>query len=109
MALLAGWSLVVARFTGQDDFALGVPVSGRSRPELGGIVGLFANILPVRVDLSGRPHFREMLARVRAAMLFAYTHADGGRLELRDGGGEVVVSFRGSETLAWVNAAFNKL
>ncbi|HEV7498973.1 MAG TPA: condensation domain-containing protein, partial [Vicinamibacteria bacterium] len=76
MALLAGWALVVARFTGQDDFALGVPVSGRNRPELAGIVGLFANILPVRVDLSGRPHFREVLARVRAAMLFAYAHAD---------------------------------
>jgi len=43
------------------------------------------------------------------AYALAYTHADGGRFELRDGGGEVVVSFRGSETLAWVNAAFNKL
>jgi len=45
----------------------------------------------------------------QSAYVLAYTHAEGGRLELRDGGGAVVVSFRNSETLAWVKAAFNRL
>jgi len=39
----------------------------------------------------------------------AYAHVDGGRLELRDGGGDVVFRIRNSETRAWVNAAFNRL
>ena len=43
------------------------------------------------------------------AYTLAYTHADGGRLELRDGDGAVVCGFRNCETWAWVNAAFNKL
>jgi hypothetical protein len=43
------------------------------------------------------------------AYALAYTHAGGGRLELRNGAGAVVVGFRNCETWAWVNAAFNKL
>ena len=43
------------------------------------------------------------------AYALAYTHTDGGHLELRDVGGAVVFGFRNCETWAWVNAAFNKL
>src|SRR5882724_7597406 len=43
------------------------------------------------------------------AYSLAYTHAGGGHLELRDGTGEVVLTFRNSEGWAWVNAAFNRL
>jgi len=43
------------------------------------------------------------------AYALAYTHAGGGRLELRNGEGVVVCGFRNCETWAWVNAAFNKL
>jgi len=43
------------------------------------------------------------------AYALAYTHAGGGRLELRDGEGAVVCGFRNCETWPWVNAVFNKL
>ncbi|HEU4455947.1 MAG TPA: amino acid adenylation domain-containing protein, partial [Longimicrobium sp.] len=76
MALLAAYALVLSRWTGEDDVCVGVPVSGRSRRELEGVVGFFVNTVAVRVDLSGDPTPRGLLRRVRAAVLEAQANAD---------------------------------
>ena len=74
MTLLAALQIVLCRWSGQDDIAVGVPVANRERPELEGIIGLFVNTLVLRADLSGAPSFRELLGRVREACLDAYAH-----------------------------------
>ncbi len=74
MTLLAAFEVLLARYSGQDDFAVGVPVAGRTRPELEPLIGFFVNMLPMRADLSGRPTFVELLARVRSRALDAYEH-----------------------------------
>ncbi|MBV9772838.1 MAG: amino acid adenylation domain-containing protein, partial [Gemmatimonadetes bacterium] len=62
--------------SGEEDVVVGTPVAGRSRAELEGLVGLFVNTIPLRADLSGRPSFRELLRRTRAATLSAFAHQD---------------------------------
>ncbi|MGP3963226.1 non-ribosomal peptide synthetase/MFS transporter [Nonomuraea sp. 3N208] len=74
MTLLTAFQVLLGRFAGQDDFAVGSPVSGRELPELEGVVGPFINTLAMRADLRGDPTFRELLGRVRDAALDAFAH-----------------------------------
>jgi hypothetical protein len=76
MTLLAAFQVLLYRYSGQDDIAIGVPIAGRTRPEVEGLIGYFVNMLVLRGDLSGEPSFREYLARVRKQALAAYAHQD---------------------------------
>ncbi|HEU0079345.1 MAG TPA: condensation domain-containing protein, partial [Longimicrobiaceae bacterium] len=76
MVLMAAWQLLLARRSGQDDVVVGTPVAGRSRREIEELIGFFVNTLAVRVDLSGRPDFRELVRRVRDASFAAFAHQD---------------------------------
>ncbi|MFC0862036.1 amino acid adenylation domain-containing protein [Sphaerimonospora cavernae] len=76
MTLLAAFQVLLARYSGQHDFAVGSPTSGRVLPELERVVGLFINSLPMRADLSGDPTFTGLLARVRETALDAYAHQE---------------------------------
>ncbi|HEX6912627.1 MAG TPA: condensation domain-containing protein, partial [Longimicrobium sp.] len=76
MAVLAAFQVLLGRYSGSDDVVVGTPVAGRARPELEGLVGLFANTLVVRTELSGDPTLREVLRRVRERVLGAHEHGD---------------------------------
>ncbi|HZR52502.1 MAG TPA: condensation domain-containing protein, partial [Streptosporangiaceae bacterium] len=56
MVLTAATQLLLARWTGQDDIALGTAVAGRDRPELEHIIGFFVNTIVLRTTIdSGAP------------------------------------------------------
>ncbi|MEM8961370.1 MAG: non-ribosomal peptide synthase/polyketide synthase, partial [Acidobacteriota bacterium] len=76
MTLMAVFQVVLARHSGQRDFAIGAPISGRHRGEYGPLIGFFVNTLVLRADLSGDPSFRELLRRVRSTVLAAFSHQD---------------------------------
>ena len=74
MTMVAALDTLLFRRTGQEDIVVGSPTSGRDRIEVEGIVGLFLNVIPLRVSLSGSPTFADLLARVRDAALDALGH-----------------------------------
>ncbi|MYW08801.1 amino acid adenylation domain-containing protein [Streptomyces sp. SID2563] len=76
MVLLAAFQELLARFSGQRDFAVGSPVAGRPEPELEGLVGMFVNVLALRARLDGDPTFAELLERTRETCLEAYAHQE---------------------------------
>ena len=76
MVLLAAFSVLLARYSGSRDIVVGSPVAGRMRQATEELVGFFVNTVAVRTDLSGDPPFREVLRRVRAAAVEAYTHQE---------------------------------
>jgi amino acid adenylation domain-containing protein len=76
MALLAAYKLLLSRYSQQQEIVVGTPIAGRNRPEIENLIGFFVNTLALRTDLSGDPSFRELLGRVRAAALGAYTNQD---------------------------------
>lgn len=76
MTLLAGFQILLSRYSGQSHVIVGTPVAGRTGTNLEGLIGLFINMLPLHTDLSGDPSGRELLARVRAVCLGAYAHQE---------------------------------
>jgi amino acid adenylation domain-containing protein len=76
MVLLAAFSLLLGRLTGDDDIVSGFPTAGRTAPGLESVMGCFINTLVLRTDLSGDPECRELVGRVRSAALDAYAHQD---------------------------------
>lgn len=74
--LLSAFGVVLSRWSGRDDLVVGTPVANRPRRELEGLIGFFANTLPLRVDLTGDPGFVLLLDRVRAASLGAFANQD---------------------------------
>lgn len=76
MTVLAGFQLLLYRYTGQHDISVGSPVANRERRELEPLIGLFVNTLVFRADLSGEPSFKEFLRRVRETCLDGFAHQD---------------------------------
>jgi amino acid adenylation domain-containing protein len=76
MTLLAGFTLLLSRHSGQQDLLVGTPVANRSRAEIEDVVGCFVNTLVLRADLSGDPSARGFLARLREVCLDAFAHQD---------------------------------
>ncbi len=76
MVMLAALQITLGKWSGQRDFAVGSPVSGRPLPELEALAGMFVNTLPLRADLSGDPSFEDLLLRVRDSCLDAYAHQE---------------------------------
>ena len=74
VTLLAAFQVLLHRQSGQDDIIVGSPAAGRSASGLSGLVGYFANPLPLRADLSGEPTFSEFLDRVRQVVIDGLEH-----------------------------------
>ncbi|MCG1019994.1 non-ribosomal peptide synthetase, partial [Mycetohabitans sp. B4] len=76
MTVLAAWSAVLARLSGQCDVVIGTPSANRHHPQIEPLIGFFVNTLALRVDLSGEPDIAQLLARVRRTTLDAQAHQD---------------------------------
>jgi len=76
MVLMAAFQILLYRYSGQHDIAVGTFIANRRFAETEALIGLFANTLVMRTDLSGNPTFRELLGRVRQVALGALAHQD---------------------------------
>ncbi len=76
MVVAALCAVLFHRLSGQDKLIFGTLNANRNRLELGPLFGFFLTQLPLAIDLTGDPPFREVLARVRAVALGAYAHQD---------------------------------
>ncbi|MBX9762631.1 MAG: amino acid adenylation domain-containing protein [Pseudomonadaceae bacterium] len=74
--LLAAFQLLLARYSGQRDIRVGVPVANRQRGEIAPLIGFFVNTQVLRAELSPQQSFRALLAQVRQRALEAQDHQD---------------------------------
>lgn len=76
MLLLTAYQVLLWRYSGEVDFAVGTAVGAREQPGIERVIGFFANNIVQRADVSGNPTVRELLHRVREVALKAYAHQD---------------------------------
>lgn len=76
MVLLTGFVVFLHRSTEQNDINVASPIASRNHPDIGGMIGPFANELALRIDCSGNPTFRELLKRVREVFLVAHANSE---------------------------------
>ena len=76
MVLLAAFAVLLHRITGQDDILIGSPVSGRSRLETEGLIGLLANTVVFRILTADGQDFHDLLRHVRDVVLGGLEHQE---------------------------------
>ncbi|MFC4154831.1 amino acid adenylation domain-containing protein, partial [Massilia aurea] len=76
MTLLAGWSTLLARLSGQDDIVVGTPVANRRDQQLEPLLGFFVNTIPLRVRLGSVTSSDELIEQIKATTLQAFSHQD---------------------------------
>ena len=76
MTLLAAFTAMLRRLSGQDDLVVGSAIANRNRAEIEPLIGFFVNALALRLDVPGDPPFTELLAAARRLSLEAYGHQD---------------------------------
>jgi amino acid adenylation domain-containing protein/non-ribosomal peptide synthase protein (TIGR01720 family) len=76
MVLMAAFQIVLARYARQHDVCVGMPIAGRTSPELERLIGFFVNTLVIRGRLANDLTFRDFLSQLRATMLAAYEHQE---------------------------------
>ncbi|MGC8451957.1 MAG: amino acid adenylation domain-containing protein [Cylindrospermopsis raciborskii] len=76
MGLLGVFSILLMRYSGQEDLLVGTPIANRNRKQVEELIGFFVNTLVIRHDLSDNPNFLSLLSRVKEETLQAYAHQD---------------------------------
>lgn len=74
--LLTAFKVLLYRYSGQSDIAVGSPIANRTREELEGLIGFFANTLVFRSQVDGEQRFRDLLMQVKETAMAAYAHQD---------------------------------
>ncbi len=76
VVLLAAWQTLLARHSGQDNFAVGVPNAARNQREIQELVGFFVNTQVYRADFGQPLSARALCRRLRAEAMQALEYAD---------------------------------
>ena len=76
MVMLAAWGAVLSRYNGSEDLVIGTPVSGRTLAETREMIGMFVNMLPIRLKPRSGTSFDDYLTDTRTTMLDALSAQD---------------------------------
>jgi amino acid adenylation domain-containing protein len=76
MTLLAAFQCLLYRYTHHEDIGVGSLIANRNQIEIERLIGMFANAIVLRTNLSGDPTFSELLRRVQQTTLDAYRNQD---------------------------------
>jgi amino acid adenylation domain-containing protein len=76
ITLLSAYAVLLHRNAGQDVMVIGTPIANRAGRDMEQVVGFFLNMLPLRLDVTGDPSFRELVQRTRRLAFSAYAHQE---------------------------------
>ncbi|MEW2625546.1 amino acid adenylation domain-containing protein [Streptomyces sp. NPDC048106] len=72
--LLGGYALTLSRYTGARRLLIGVPLAGRTTPELRELVAVTGNLVPVRIDIDDDHGIGDYLRAVQRSLALSLEH-----------------------------------
>lgn len=76
MILMSAYYILLSKYASQDELIIGCGVAGRGHDDLENVIGMFVNLLPIRVRLNDKMTFEEVLNLVSEKSLLAYDNQD---------------------------------
>jgi non-ribosomal peptide synthetase component F len=76
MGLLSVYQILLHKLSGQSDITVGVPVAGRKQEELQQVIGIFVNMLPLRLYPKAELTYQQFLQDVKAHVIDDFGHQD---------------------------------
>ncbi|SEG14374.1 amino acid adenylation domain-containing protein [Nonomuraea solani] len=76
VSLLSVFQILVHHYTGEDDFLVGVPASGRTDADMHGVVGYFVNPVLIRSRMDAGRSFTEQIQATRQTVAGAMRHQE---------------------------------
>nr|AFG19378.1 bacillomycin D synthetase B [Bacillus amyloliquefaciens] len=76
MVLLAAYTTMLAKYSGQEDIVVGSPIAGRTHSDLESLIGMFVGTLAIRTNPVGEKTFREYVQEVKEHTLKAYENQE---------------------------------
>ncbi|WP_028546570.1 non-ribosomal peptide synthetase [Paenibacillus taiwanensis] len=76
MVLLAAYTIVLHKYSGQEDIIVGTPIAGRTHSDLQPLIGMFVNTLAIRNYPTGTKTVLSYLEDVKETALGAFEHQD---------------------------------
>lgn len=76
MILFAAYTILLAKYSGQEDIVVGTPVAGRVHDDLQHIIGMFVNTLAIRTAPAGEKTFKDYVTETKETMLKAYENQE---------------------------------
>ncbi|TPG85648.1 amino acid adenylation domain-containing protein [Brevibacillus laterosporus] len=76
MVLLSGVSILLSKYSEQEDIIIGSPIAGRPHADLQNIIGMFVNTLAMRNHPVGAKSYEVFLQEVKENALQAYDNQD---------------------------------
>lgn len=74
MVLLSIYSILLAKYSGQEDLCIGIPVAGRSATEMENAPGVFINTIVVRLKPSGEKEYISYLNELKKEALEGFSN-----------------------------------
>ncbi|MDQ1354586.1 MAG: hypothetical protein QG657_4895, partial [Acidobacteriota bacterium] len=76
MKLMTLLSILLHKYSGENDIIIGSPIAGRKQPELHRIIGFLVNTLAYRMQVEPTESFRQLLLNVKKETLTCYENQD---------------------------------
>lgn len=72
MTLLSIYYVLLGKLSGQEDIVVGTPITGRNHADLGEIMGMFVNTLPIRNRPESSQSFLDFMQQVKETALACF-------------------------------------
>jgi amino acid adenylation domain-containing protein len=76
MTLLTAFSILLSRYSRQEDLCIGSAIANRTHNNTEGLIGFFVNTLVLQSKVKPEQSFSELLQQTRQTCLDAYAHQD---------------------------------
>ncbi|MFL0809498.1 MAG: amino acid adenylation domain-containing protein [Agarilytica sp.] len=74
MVTVSAYYIMLAKYSGQSDIAIGSPIANRTRKEIENLIGFFVNTLTLRAEVNAEDKVEDFIRQIKQVTLGAYSN-----------------------------------